>query len=131
MSSKIEGGCLCGACRYSTRAAPLNVRACHCHRCQKATGSAFYVRVLVPLEGFEMHGPVGWYDGGTGVRRGFCTVCGSTLFSERKSADTIGLALGSLDQPGRFKPDEHIWVSSRQEWLQLDDGLPQYPEGMP
>lgn len=129
MPQKIEGGCLCGACRYSTDAAPINSRVCHCRRCQKATGAAFYARILVPLESLQMQGPVGWFDSGTGVRRGFCTVCGGTLFSERRRANTIGLAMGSLDDPDRFPPTEHIWVSSRQTWLCLDDGLPQFPEG--
>ena len=127
----ITGACLCGACRYETAAAPLNVRACHCHRCQKATGSPFYARVMVPLDSLTMAGPVGWFDGGLGLRRGFCTQCGTTLFSERASAGGIGLTMGSLDEPDRFQPTEHIWVSAKQAWLRLDDGLPQYAEGPP
>jgi hypothetical protein len=102
MPSKIAGGCRCGACRYSTDSAPINIRVCHCRRCQRATGAAFFARVLVPLDSVQMQGPVGWFDGGTGLRRGFCTACGSPLFSERISANTLGLALGGLDDPGRF-----------------------------
>lgn len=125
----IEGGCLCGACRYSTDAAPLNVRVCHCHRCQKATGAAFYARVMVPLAGLVIDGPVGWVSADSGIRRGFCTGCGTTLFSERRSAGTIGLSMGSLDRPELFEPTEHIWTSSKQAWLVLNDGRLQYPEG--
>lgn len=122
---------MCGACRYASTGMPINVRACHCRRCQKATGSPFYARVMVPLDKVAMSGPVGWYDGGTGVRRGFCTLCGTSLFSERVSANTIGLTMGSLDEPERFQPTEHIWVSVKQAWLCLNDGLPQFPEGPP
>lgn len=131
MPAKIEGGCLCGACRYSSDATPINIRVCHCRRCQKATGSAFFARVLVPLDSLASHGPVEWFDCNTGVRRGFCTICGTALFSERKSANVIGVSMGSLDHPDRFPPAEHIWVSSRQEWLQLNDGLPQFPGAAP
>lgn len=127
----IEGGCLCGACRYNTQAEPLNVRVCHCHRCQKATGAAFYARVMVPLAGLTIDGPVGWLSAESGIRRGFCTACGTTLFSERQSAGTIGLSMGSLDRPAQFEPAEHIWTSSKQAWLVLNDGRPQYPEGPP
>lgn len=127
----IEGGCLCGACRYGTNTAPLNVRVCHCHRCQKATGAAFYARVMVPLDGLVISGPVGWLSADSGIRRGFCAQCGTTLFSERRSAGTIGLSMGSLDCPERFEPTEHIWTSSKQPWLVLNDGKPQYPEGPP
>lgn len=127
----LTGACLCGACRYTSTGAPLNVRVCHCKRCQRVTGSAFYARVMVPLDSLHPEGPVSWHDADSGLRRGFCAQCGSTLFSARPSAGTVGIALGSLDQPDAFKPTEHIWVSRKQAWLSLDDGLPQYEESPP
>ncbi len=33
--SKIRGGCLCGAVRYSTDAEPLLTAVCHCKNCQR------------------------------------------------------------------------------------------------
>jgi hypothetical protein len=127
----IEGGCLCGACRYETDAAPLNIRACHCHICQKATGAPFYARVAVPLDSVTISGPVGWYNSSAHLRRGFCPHCGTTLFSERASANVIGLAMGSLDDPARFTPESHIWLSSKQPWVQLGDDLPHHQENPP
>jgi hypothetical protein len=100
----IEGGCLCGACRYETEATPLNVRACHCHICQKATGAPFYARVAVPLDRVAISGPVGWYHSSPELRRGFCPRCGTTLFSERAAANMLGLTMGSLDDPALFAP---------------------------
>jgi hypothetical protein len=78
-----------------------------------------------------MSGPVRWFDAGTSVRRGFCAECGTTLFSERPSDNVIGLTMGSLDEPNSFSPSEHIWASSKQQWIKLDDGLPEYAEGPP
>lgn len=127
----IEGGCLCGACRYTSGGTPLNVRVCHCRRCQKATGAAFYARVMVPRADVTMRGPIGWFDAGTEVRRGFCTRCGTTLFSERQAAGTIGLSMGSLDKPDAFAPGDHIWTSRQQAWLRIEDGLPRFAEGPP
>ncbi|MGE0667216.1 MAG: GFA family protein [Sphingomonadales bacterium] len=126
MTQTITGGCLCGACRYESAAEPLNIRACHCHVCQKATGGPFYARVQVLLDTLAITGPVGWYHSSERLRRGFCPKCGTTLFSERASANAIGLAMGSLDDPNRFSPTAHIWVSSKQAWIELDDGLPQH-----
>jgi hypothetical protein len=129
MTQTITGGCLCGACRYETAAEPLNIRACHCHLCQKATGGPFYARVQVPFDTLTITGPVGWYPSSDAILRGFCPNCGTTLFSRRASGNVIGLAMGSLDEPDRFSPTEHIWVSSKQAWLVLADGLPQHREG--
>jgi hypothetical protein len=36
---ELNGGCLCGAVRYTTNAAPEFVGLCHCTDCQKHTGS--------------------------------------------------------------------------------------------
>lgn len=130
MSGRITGGCLCGACRYETGAEPINVRACHCRACQKATGGPFYARVLVPVDGLRASGPIGWFNSSDDVRRGFCTLCGSTLFSERFSIGAIGLTMGTLDEPDSFQPAEHIWVTSMQAWIKLSDGLPVHPEGI-
>lgn len=127
----IKGGCLCGACRYAAAAAPINVRACHCRICQRATGAPFYARVMVPLDSVQMTGPIGWYASSETVRRGFCTQCGTSLFSERAAANTIGLTVGGLDDPARFTPESHIWVSRKQPWVMLPDDVPLYQEGPP
>ncbi|WP_404709918.1 GFA family protein [Sphingomonas sp. MMS24-J13] len=128
----IQGGCLYGECRYETDAEPINVRACHCHRCQKATGAPFYARVAVPLDRVTYSGPVGWYHSSPALRRGFCMRCGTTLFSERAAANVMGLTMGSLDDLGLFKPESHIWLSSKQPWVALaDDDVPHYRENPP
>ncbi|HBP31766.1 MAG: GFA family protein [Advenella sp.] len=51
--SVIDKSFLCGACSNQSEAPPLNIRTCHCRRCQKATGSAFYSRVMVLLDSYD------------------------------------------------------------------------------
>jgi len=127
----IKGGCLCGASRYVAHGEPINVRVCHCRVCQRSLGAAFNARVLMPLNAVTMTGALGRRNSSPVLVRGFCTVCGTSLFTERASAGVIGLTCGSLDAPEDFQPTEHIWTSSKQAWLTLNDGLPQYPEGPP
>jgi hypothetical protein len=131
MGEATTGGCLCGACRYEAVGEPVDVRVCHCRKCQKATGAPFYARVRMPGAAVTIAGPVGWYPSSDAVLRGFCPHCGTSLFSRRADGSTIGLLMGSLDEPDRFAPTEHIWVSSKQAWLQLADDLPCYMEGPP
>jgi hypothetical protein len=117
--------------RYKTIGEPINQRVCHCRICQKALGAAFNARVLMRIEDVVISGPVGTFHSSPALAREFCTRCGTTLFSRRVSAGIIGLTAGSLDDPSRFKPDMHFWLSSKQPWLDINDGLPQYPEGPP
>jgi hypothetical protein len=131
MDQPFEGGCLCGALRYIARGEPINMRVCHCRLCQRAIGAAFNARVLMPLRSVALHGPVGRYHSTPELVRGFCTACGTTVFSERRATGVIGLTCGSLDKAGLFQPADHIWTSSQQPWVRLDDGLPRYPEAPP
>lgn len=124
MTEAITGGCMCGALTYRADAEPINVRVCHCTICQRATGTSFFARILVPLEAVQISGPIHWYNSSTELARGFCARCGSTLFSKRESNGVIGLGFGSLDNPNDFDPEEHIWVSEQQKWLHFADEVP-------
>ena len=127
----IEGGCLCGAVRYQATGEPINVRVCHCRLCQRALGAAFNARVLMPLAAVTFTGHASRVNSSSDIVRGFCEACGTTLFSERTVAGVIGLTCGSLDKPSEVRPTAHIWMSSKQPWLKLDDGLPQYAGAFP
>jgi hypothetical protein len=131
MARKYQGGCLCGAVRYSTEAEPINERICHCRLCQKAIGAAFNARVLFRIGDVTVSGSVGTVNSSPSLQRGFCPRCGTTIFSRRESAGIIGLTSGSLDDPSLFRPQLHMWTASKQPWVKLDDGLPQYAEGPP
>ena len=130
MTETITGGCMCGACRYEAVGEPIDVRVCHCHKCQKATGAPLYARVRMPGAAVTIFGPVGWYPSSDVILRGFCPTCGTSLFSKRADGNTVSLLMGSLDEPDRFAPTGQIWMSSKQAWVDLA-GLPSYAEGPP
>lgn len=121
MSKTITGHCLCGQCSYSSNAEPINIRACHCEQCQRATGSALYARIALPLDQVTMAGPVRWYNSSAELARGFCSECGSTLYSKRESANILGVTCGTLDDPTLCTPDMQIWASEKQDWMPLGD----------
>ena len=50
----LEGGCACGAVRYRLMSDPLFVHCCHCLNCQRQTGSAFVVNVLIETDRLEI-----------------------------------------------------------------------------
>jgi hypothetical protein len=56
--SELNGGCLCGAVRYTANAEPEFVGLCHCTDCQKHTGSAFAIMVRLPKTALQLQGTV-------------------------------------------------------------------------
>ncbi len=45
---KFNGGCLCRSVRYECSAEPIAMGNCHCHDCQRVTGSGYASGILVP-----------------------------------------------------------------------------------
>jgi hypothetical protein len=56
MKLPLSGGCICSAARYEITQDPIDVYACHCADCQRATVSAFSSGVAVPGEAFRLTG---------------------------------------------------------------------------
>ena len=54
MGAGLQGGCACGAVRYRLASDPLIVHCCHCLNCQRQTGSAFVVNVLIETDRVEL-----------------------------------------------------------------------------
>ena len=130
MSESLTGQCLCGAVAYDTGGPPLRVMVCHCRFCQKATGSAFMVDVLVDRAAFRVsHGsPRSWdhrsEGSGETVTGHFCEVCGTRLFlTFGRMPHLVGVYAGTLDDPSRIDRGpgavRHIFTASapRGTWL--------------
>jgi hypothetical protein len=135
MPSSFTGGCRCGAIRYEVSAEPIMMFKCHCRDCQHTTGSAFTPVIYVPAKAFKItQGLPRYYstpsDMGGRNKRGFCPDCGSRLFGGASETGQ-GIAASSLDEPGLFKPELHIWASDAQPWDQMDPKLPRFEEYPP
>ena len=50
------GGCQCGKIRYEITEEPQSVYTCHCLDCQRLTGSAFSLGIVIPEKGFRLTG---------------------------------------------------------------------------
>jgi hypothetical protein len=126
-----EGGCLCGAVRFKAAGEPINVRVCHCRKCQKAMGSPFFARANFPQTALTIEGEIASYPSSERLDRVFCKACGTRLFAWRKDGTVAGVALATFDDRNAFAPTEHSWVSEKIQWVKLGDGLPQYPGAAP
>lgn len=121
----VRGGCQCGAVRYAARAKNDRAYFCHCRMCQLAFGHLSGVFCEVSKEGVEWeNGEPAYYNSSKVARRGFCPECGTPLTFEYLDTEDLHLALGSLDEPGRFRPVAHYGSESIVAPFFVEDGLP-------
>ena len=125
----IRGSCLCGAVRVEIDE-PLEKEpeACHCSQCRKQTGS-YLIAVNVRRSALRIEGgeSVAWYQSSEAVRRGFCSVCGSTLFwnPTREGYEWTGVALGCIDTPLNLRIAKHTFVGDKGGYYEINDGAAQ------
>jgi len=125
------GGCLCGSIRYVGRSEPIHTFYCHCTDCQKETGGPFATEIYVPRDSVTVSGDLDSYDvvgdSGKAVMRTFCRSCGCPIVTEfAAEPGNICIKACSLDDATWLKPEFHLYVSSKQPWFVISDGLPQY-----
>jgi hypothetical protein len=124
------GGCLCGAIRYEVRGPLRPVVDCHCTMCRRTSGhfAAFTATRPEALVMSESEG-LRWYRSSATARRGFCEICGSSLFWEPASADRVSIAAGTLDLPTGLETVVHVFVEDAGDYYEIGDGLPQRADG--
>lgn len=131
-SRTIQGACLCGAVRYELHGAPGPVINCHCQQCRKQTGHFLAATdvALADLALTESRG-LAWYQSSDFAKRGFCKLCGSTLFWQRLGSAEISIAAGSLEGATGLATTGHIYVDFKGDYYELDGHLPRWPAGQP
>lgn len=135
-SKKITGGCLCGAVRYEITGALREVVNCHCSKCRRFHGHfGAYTSTLEKNLAFIIKEGLKWFHSTTdeteNVYRGFCSVCGSSLFWHPRGGQTISVTAGSLDEPTYLHTLGHIWLSQVGDYYTFEDDLPRFPQGWP
>jgi len=131
MSGEREGGCACGAVRYRLASEPLFVHCCHCLNCQRQTGSAFVINLLIESERVEILAgdpqPVDTpRDDGSAQRIYRCPDCRIAVFSEYGWPEIWFVRGGTLDEPSSVEPDVHIFTRSKLPWVTLPADAPAF-----
>ncbi len=126
----LHGGCLCGAVRFQAAGHFTPVTVCHCSQCRRWHGAPGpYSNVKRAGLQFSTERGLAWFRSSAAARRGFCRECGSSLFWERVGDPWISIAIGCLDEPTGLTTSHHIFVASKGDSYEINDGLPQWPDG--
>jgi hypothetical protein len=126
-----EGGCSCGEVRYRLTDEPMFVHCCHCLNCQRQTGSAFVINLLIEGDRFELLAgepkavDVPRDDGST-QRIHRCPSCEVAIYSEYGGPVVLFVRGGTLDDPASVEPDVHIYTRSKLPWVTLPESTPAF-----
>lgn len=113
-AKNISGRCLCGAVTVQAQMSEPVLRACHCDMCRRHTSSMFMSLGADP-ESIVIDGPAKSYRSSDWAERGFCEVCGSTLWYGTVHDGARNLAAGLFDDAAGAKMKVEFFV----------DGIPQ------
>jgi hypothetical protein len=136
LHGSMDGGCLCGAVRYTLRSPALFVSQCCCKDCQKATGTGHTTIVGVRRDQLQIkQGTPKTYTSkgasGGDVVRHFCGDCGGRLYtSGTLPGEVVMVQAGSLDDPNRISPQSVVYVKDALAWDRFDEALPRF-QGLP
>jgi hypothetical protein len=127
----VNGGCSCGAVRYRLTSEPLFVHSCHCLNCQRQTGSAFVINILIEADRVELLGEEPEAvsvprSGGKKQKIWRCATCRVAVYSQYTSARVRFVRAGTLDEPSAVAPDVHIFTRSKLPWVLLPDDVPAF-----
>jgi len=133
---KVEGGCYCGALRFTANGDPMFKGQCHCRECQYISGGHPNVVMAMPASGFSYTkgSPKGFQrkDLDKPVTREFCAECGTHILTRAPGLPgAVLLKVGTFDDPSLFgAPQMAIFTIDKQSFHQVPQGIPAF-ERMP
>ena len=131
MSAGDEGGCACGAVRYRLASEPMIVHCCHCLNCQRQTGSAFVINLLIEADRVEILAGTPEQvdvprDGDRSQRIFRCPDCQTAVYSQYGSRKVRFVRAGTLDDPRDVRRDVHIYTRSKVNWVAIPSEMPAF-----
>ena len=125
----LHGRCECGAVVFAVAEARQEVTFCHCSQCRRTTGHYWAsTRAALKDVTFSEDRGLTWYQSSDVVRRGFCGICGSSLFYQPLGAEHYGIAVGCFDRPTGLTPGKHIFTADAGDYYMIPADAPQVPD---
>ena len=118
-----SGSCMCGQVRFEAAGTLRKVIFCHCSQCRKSSGH-FFAATAVQKESLTVSGDVSWFQSSEDAKRGFCAICGSSLFFDA-GHNHMSVLAGAFDGQPDFGAAGHIFCSDKGSYYEIEDGLPQ------
>lgn len=120
MSDANTGGCLCGAVRFDLSEKPTRYDACHCGMCRKFSGGIeLGIEISPDIIVWTGEEHIQTYASSEWAERGFCKICGSSLFwrmtASGPSQGFLSLSAGSLDSLDGLVLEKEIYIDHKPD----------------
>ncbi len=126
ISSKIAK-CLCGGIKIKVKGKLRHVINCHCKQCMKTHGNyAAYTACLEDDVIFINKKTLKWFKSSNIAKRGFCSVCGASMFYKRLKSRNISIAAGMFSNPTKLKTHSNIFIKGKLDYYRLDSRMPKF-----
>ncbi|HEX2842757.1 GFA family protein [Hyphomicrobium sp.] len=120
----VTGKCLCGAVTFAADVSTRDVDACHCSMCRRWSAG--------PYIGLSHNGPVtftgaeniGAYKSSEWAERGFCKVCGSSLFYHLLGTEHYSFSANALDDQSGFSLTSQIFIDEKPAYYDFANDTP-------
>lgn len=119
---QLSGSCLCGGVSYKIDGAVRDVVNCFCEQCRKTSGHhVAATKVNKDDLSFINDKTLDWYECLPNVFRGFCNICGGSLFWDNKNYDKneIAIMAGTLDAPTQLKTIGNIFTEDASDYCEI------------
>ncbi|MEM9422785.1 MAG: GFA family protein [Pseudomonadota bacterium] len=125
----LRGSCLCGDVCYRTTGPVDQTSACHCSLCRKWSGH-YWASFNVDQEHLVLEkgeASLAWYPM-DGTERGFCIICGTSLFWRRENdaRGHVSVSLGTVEGDTGLVLDEHIYLADRGDYYTVPNDAPHF-----
>ncbi len=109
----LSGRCLCGAVRFTAQPKHDAMDVCHCESCRRWSGGAWMTVECEPDMPVEDDGALGIYGSSGHAERGFCKICGTSLFWRMRDGSLLTVAAQAFDDPARFRFASEIFIDHK------------------
>ena len=119
--------CLCGNIKIRVKGKLRHVINCHCSQCLRTHGNyAAYTACPEEKITFLKKRTLKWYYSSKIAKRGFCSVCGASMFYKLIKSNNISIAAGMFNNPTKLKTHSNIFTKGKLDYYKLQSNLTKF-----
>ncbi|WP_417767818.1 GFA family protein [Stappia sp.] len=113
MADRLNGGCLCGAVRFSAQPKDRSMGVCHCSMCRRWSGGVYMAVECAGEVAIGDETALGIYRSSGYGERVFCKTCGSSLMWRMQDGSHSVVSAQAFDDPSVFAFNSEIFIDEK------------------